>query len=85
MDSRIWNGHRSELVQRLLAEVCELCGSTDKIEVHHIRALKDLNSKGRKQPPDWVTRMASRRRKTLVICRVCHEDIHARCPTRRPR
>ncbi len=82
---RIWNGRRSELVQRLLAEVCELCGSTEQVEVHHIRALKDLNPKGRKQQPEWVTRMASRHRKTLVVCRDCHVDIHAGRPTRRPR
>jgi hypothetical protein len=81
----IWNGRRSELIQRLTADTCELCGSTEKVEVHHIRALKDLNRKGRKQQPDWVTRMASRRRKTLVVCRVCHEDIHAGRPTRKPR
>jgi hypothetical protein len=29
-------------------------------------------------------RMAARRRKTLVVCRVCHEDIHAGRPTRQP-
>src|SRR2546430_3837219 len=35
---------RSE--KRLLAQICEVCGATrmtDQIEVHHIRALKDLN------------------------------------------
>ncbi|MFI9507191.1 hypothetical protein [Nocardia sp. NPDC052566] len=72
-------------MQRLLAEVCERCGSTRKVEVHHVRALKDLNRKGRKPQPDWVKRMASRRRKTLVVCRACHEDIHAGRPTGRPR
>jgi group II intron reverse transcriptase/maturase len=72
----IWSGRRSELVQRLLAATCELCGSQHQVEVHHIRALKDLNPKGRKQPPEWVVRMASRRRKTLVVCRTCHEGIH---------
>ncbi|MGN9846949.1 HNH endonuclease [Nonomuraea sp. H19] len=41
-----------------------LCGSTERVEAHHIPALKDLNPKGRKHPPDWVTRMASRCRKT---------------------
>ena len=72
----IWSGRRSELVQRLLADTCELCGSQHQVEVHHIRALKDLNPKGRKEPPEWVVRMASRRRKTLVVCRACHEGIH---------
>jgi group II intron reverse transcriptase/maturase len=73
---KIWSGRRSELVQRLLADTCELCGSQHQVEVHHIRALKDLNLKGRKEPPEWVVRMASRRRKTLVVCRACHEGIH---------
>jgi hypothetical protein len=82
---RIWSGRRSEVVQRLLAYACELCGSGTKVEVHHVRALKDLNPKGRQHPPQWVVRMASRRRKTLVVCRACHEDIHAGRPTKRPR
>src|SRR5205807_2438965 len=30
---------RNELVKRLLADTCELCGSQDDIEVHHVRAL----------------------------------------------
>jgi group II intron reverse transcriptase/maturase len=82
---RIWSNRRSELVQRLLADACELCGSTEQVEVHHVRALKDLNPKGRNHQPEWATRMASRRRKTLVVCRACHENVHAGRPTRQPR
>jgi group II intron reverse transcriptase/maturase len=82
--SRIWSNRRSEVVQRLLAEVCELCGSTEQVEVHHIRALKDLNPKGRKHLPEWAMRMAARRRKTLIVCRNCHENVHAGRPTRHP-
>ena len=36
---------RNELVKRLLANECEMCGST--VGVHHIRALRDLTVKGR--------------------------------------
>jgi group II intron reverse transcriptase/maturase len=68
--------HRSEVVQRLLAQECELCGSTDQCEVHHIRKLADLDRNDRKPKPPWVKRMAARRRKTLVVCRNCHEAIH---------
>jgi hypothetical protein len=83
---RIWSNRRSELVQRLLADTCELCGSGNQVEVHHIRALKDLNPTGRKQQPEWATRMAARRRKTLVVCRACHENIHYHgCSTRQSR
>ncbi len=72
--SRIWNG-RSELVQRLLAQECELCGNRENIEVHHIRKLADLERKGRKPRPDWMKKMSARRRKTLVVCRSCHQNI----------
>ncbi len=73
---------RTELVQRLLAETCERCGSTDGVQVHHIRALKDLRKKGQAPRPDWMEIMAARRRKTLVVCRLCHAAIHAGRPTR---
>jgi group II intron reverse transcriptase/maturase len=72
----------TELLQRLLANACEACGSTENVEVHHLRKLADLNRQGRKSPPEWVRLMASRRRKTLVLCRVCHDNIHAGRPLR---
>ncbi|PLS81391.1 MAG: hypothetical protein CYG59_06025 [Chloroflexi bacterium] len=70
-----WQPRRTELIQRLLAQECELCGATENIEVHHIRKLADLNMKGRKEKPLWVQVMAARRRKTLVVCRTCHMAI----------
>jgi group II intron reverse transcriptase/maturase len=73
---RVW-GSRSELEKRLLAQTCELCGSQENIQVHHIRALKDLHRPGRAAKPAWVQVMAARQRKTLVVCRSCHADIHA--------
>lgn len=70
-----WSGH-SEVVQRLLAQKCELCGSEENICVHHVRALKDLNKPGRRKKPEWMEKMAARQRKTLVVCRKCHSAIH---------
>jgi Type II intron maturase len=72
----VFNNLRSEIVQRLLADQCELCGAEDNCEVHHIRKLADLNRPGEKEKPLWVKRMAARRRKTLVVCQKCHEEIH---------
>jgi group II intron reverse transcriptase/maturase len=78
---------RSELEKRLLAQVCEQCGATratDRIEVHHMRALKDLEKYTGRKKPRWVQIMAARRRKTLVLCRTCHMDIqYGRPPQRR--
>lgn len=72
----VWN-KRTEIVERLLADRCELCGTTGNCEVHHIRGLKDLKRKGRSEKPLWVQIMAARQRKTLVVCKSCHYDIHA--------
>ncbi len=68
---------RNELIKRLLADKCEMCGSTVDVQVHHIRALRSLNVKGQGDKPMWVQVMAARKRKTLVVCRTCHVDIHA--------
>lgn len=70
----IWNT-RSELVQRLQAQECELCGTRNKIEVHHIRKLADLNRKGAAKS-EWEKLMIARSRKTLVVCQQCHTSIH---------
>ncbi len=75
---------RNEIVQRLLADACELCGSREEVQVHHVRKLADLKVKGRKERPHYIQVMASRRRKTLVVCRECHDAIHAGRPTRMP-
>jgi RNA-directed DNA polymerase len=65
---------RTELIQRLNAEQCEYCGDTDcLIEVHHIRKLADVSE--RKQL--WQIMMARRQRKTLVLCFLCHQKLHA--------
>jgi len=71
----IWSG-RSEVVERLLAQQCELCGCSENIEVHHIRKLADLDSNGQSPKPEWAKRMAARRRKSLVVCQRCHNQIH---------
>ena len=71
-----YRSDRNELIKRLQADECEMCGSTVDVEVHHIRALRDLNVKGQREKPKWVQLMAARKRITLVVCRTCHMDIH---------
>ena len=71
----IWS-QRSEIVQRLLADTCELCGARAKVEAHHIRKLADLKASGQTPKPKWVQRMIARRRKSLMVCQQCHNDIH---------
>jgi group II intron reverse transcriptase/maturase len=73
---------RNELIQRLMADECELCGSRNRVESHHVRKLADLKVEGRKEIPIWKQVMISRRRKTLIVCHDCHTAIHAGRPTR---
>jgi group II intron reverse transcriptase/maturase len=71
---------RSDLIRRLLCQECELCGGTERLEVHHVRKLADLETRwrGRREKPRWVRTMIAMRRKTLVVCHACHTEIH-RC------
>jgi hypothetical protein len=76
-----WNlpaSQRSEVVQRLLAENCELCKRKDvPVQVHHVRKLADLDKPGRRPKALWQQIMSARKRKTLVVCEDCHREIHA--------
>ncbi|UIJ69688.1 transcription elongation factor GreAB (plasmid) [Bacillus cereus] len=63
---------RTSLVDRLLAEECEICGTIKTpLEIHHVRKLKDLKGKRR-----WEQIMIARRRKTIALCSRCHIDLH---------
>ncbi len=67
---------RKELIHRLRAHRCELCEQGATVAVHQIAKLTRLGTPGPGQPA-WVALMARKRRKTLVVCRPCHEVIHA--------
>lgn len=55
--------------------VCSLCGSDYRVEMHHIRQLKDLNPKLSKID----ALMAARRIKQVQSkCRDCHVKIHSK-------
>ncbi len=66
---------RKELVRRLRARRCELCQEPATVVAHHVRKLAQLGSPGPDQPI-WAAVMAKKRRKTLVVCRPCHDTIH---------
>jgi len=69
---------RSQLIDRLLRNVCELCGAEVRgVEMHHVNKLKDLSRNGRRHKPLWMRRMIAMRRKTLAVCLECHVAIHA--------
>jgi group II intron reverse transcriptase/maturase len=67
---------RKELIYRLRLRECELCGHGTTVVVHQVAKLTKLGRPGPGQPA-WAVRMAKMRRKTLVVCRSCHQVIHA--------
>jgi group II intron reverse transcriptase/maturase len=73
-----WFNVRADLIRRLQADTCELCGSHENCEVHHVHKLIDLKKRweGRREKPTWVRKMIILRRKTLIVCRRCHYAIH---------
>lgn len=71
----LWS-KRSEVVERLLADRCELCGKEGEVEMHHVRKLADLQLKHGKEIPKWKREMSKRRRKSLAVCTDCHYKIH---------
>jgi hypothetical protein len=68
---------RSEIIERLLHDTCDVCGSTESIERHHIHKLADLHKEGRREKPLWMKIMISRKRQSMPLCRRCHDDIHS--------
>jgi len=71
---------RSERVERLLNDTCEVCEAKEGVQMHHIQKLKDLNKKGKREMPLWMKIMISRKRKSIPLCKRCHEDIHHNRP-----
>jgi hypothetical protein len=67
---------RKELIHRLRTRRCELCEQHGTVAVHQVAKLARLGTPGPGQPA-WAALMASKRRKTLVVCQPCHEVIHA--------
>jgi hypothetical protein len=69
---------RVDLIRRLQAKRCELCGANENCQVHHVRKLVDIKRKWHNQEkPAWVKKMIALRRRTLIVCATCHEEIHA--------
>lgn len=64
---------RNSFESRLKAKVCELCGTTESehYEIHHVNKVKNLKGKEL-----WEQVMIAKHRKTIVLCRDCHKQIH---------
>lgn len=64
--------YRGFSVATLEGLVCANCGSTYRVEMHHIRMMKDLKPNIRA----IEALMAKANRKQIPLCRSCHMDLH---------
>ena len=62
---------RRTIYERLNAHICELCNdkSAESYEIHHVGSLKKLGNSL------WEKVMKKKHRKTLVVCRTCHNHV----------
>lgn len=51
---------------------CKICGSTEKVEMHHVRHIRKMNQKLK----GFHKVMASLNRKQVPVCKECHLKIH---------
>jgi group II intron reverse transcriptase/maturase len=74
---------RHQVIDRYNARKCELCGfeseNLNNFEIHHVRKLRDVKEKYARRGssmPLWVLKMSALSRKTLIVCKPCHNSIH---------
>jgi group II intron reverse transcriptase/maturase len=70
---------RKEIITRPQRNRCKMCQHSGQVQVHHVARLADLAYPGHSQPA-WATLMAAKRRKSLMVCPPCHDQIHAERP-----
>jgi hypothetical protein len=58
--------------QSNLDEICAVCGSEDRVEMHHVRHLR----KGGVTETGFTTLMSKLNRKQIPVCKPCHLKIH---------
>lgn len=58
--------------QSALDEICSVCGSSDRVEMHHVKHLR----KGSTPLPGFTGLMSRLNRKQLPVCVPCHQQIH---------
>ena len=58
-----------------LGAACVICGEEDDVEMHHVRHLRRMHEKRKKD--DGFTRvMIALNRKQLPLCKECHSKVH---------
>ena len=63
---------RNSLANRLINNKCEICGSDDRVQIHHIKHMKDIKN----NKAEWAKKMIAINRKTIALCHKHHLEVH---------
>ncbi|MFI0451840.1 hypothetical protein [Actinomadura sp. 6N118] len=55
-----------------LGRICCVCGSTDRVQMHHVRHIRKMGNK----VTGFTRTMAALNRKQIPVCHGCHVKIH---------
>jgi len=76
-DDVILSNWNRKLTKSNLFKSCIICGSTNQIQMHHVRQIKDLKSKAKRKKLDFfTTQMAAINRKQVPLCPAHHQALH---------
>ncbi len=77
INDNIWQiyGRRYEVIDRLNADCCEMCGVEGPVEMHHKNPMRNVHKRGKNSLPAWEVRRIAMRRITLAVCWPCHKAI----------
>jgi group II intron reverse transcriptase/maturase len=69
-----WN---NKLTNSNLFKPCSICGSTENIQMHHLKYINDLKSKYKKKKIDFFTlQLKAINRKQVPLCAFHHKAVH---------
>jgi group II intron reverse transcriptase/maturase len=67
----------SKVTKSNLFKSCLLCGSKSEVEMHHVRAVKDVRQKMRTGNATYDDWMGAMNRKQIPLCKYHHRSLHA--------
>lgn len=67
----------TKLTESNIRKVCVLCGTSEKIEMHHLRSVKDVRQKIRTGNASYAVWSGAFKRKQIPLCKYHHNLYHA--------
>lgn len=82
----IFSNWNKKLTKSNLFKQCVICGESKKVEMHHIRRVRDLKSKLKKKKTDFfLAQMVAINRKQVPLCKKHHQALHKNALTQKER